>query len=387
MKKRRKICIVVSSEMTVRAFLMRHIAALSEKYDVSVVVNTSNTAFLKQLGLSANLVSIPIERKISPLKDLYALLRLAKLFKDGRFDVVHSMTPKAGLLAMLAAKAARVPVRVHIFTGQVWVVKKGFARCGLKWIDKMLAGCATHLLTDSNSQKKFLVDEGVATDRTLKVLANGSICGVDTERFCFAPESRSVIRSSLGISGNEIVLLYIGRLNRDKGLLDLAAAFAKLCACFNNVKLVVVGTDEQEIRQVMASICREWEDRLFFVDFTDQPEKYMSAADIVCLPSYREGFGSVIIEAAAVGLPSVASKIYGLTDAVDDGETGLLHEPGNVEELTRQLHKLIQNPEFRSRVGANARIRAERHFSGARVTAAWLEYYGRILEHDGKAFF
>jgi hypothetical protein len=159
---KRRACIVVASEMTVRAFLRRQIAAMQEEYDVTVVVNAPTPGLEQELGVGVRVQPLPIEREVSPVRDLLCLLALVRLLRVHRFDLVHSMTPKAGLLAMSAAWIARVGVRVHTFTGQVWATRSGFQRIGLKLVDRLIAGAATFTLADSPSQRAFLTAQGVA---------------------------------------------------------------------------------------------------------------------------------------------------------------------------------------------------------------------------------
>jgi glycosyltransferase involved in cell wall biosynthesis len=184
----------------------------------------------------------------------------------------------------------------------------------------------------------------------------------------------------LGIPLSDTVLLFVGRITRDKGVLDLARAFTTLADRRSDIHLLVVGPDEHDLTMTMRTLCSRHHARLHFVDYTNAPEDFMAASDILCLPSYREGFGSVIIEAAAAGLPAVASRIYGVVDAVVEGETGLLHEPADVEGIVDRLQQLISQPEVRRSLGAAARLRAARDFSQSALTSAVLQVYARLLD-------
>jgi len=376
---KKKICIVVSSMMTVKVFLLDHIAALSQKYNVSVVANTNDMDFFNDAGIKATLIPIRIERKISLWHDLKALFKLFCLFRKRRFDVVHSVTPKAGLLTMIAGILSNVPIRIHIFTGQVWVTRSGIVRWLLKTVDWLFVSLATDVLVDSFSQQNFLIKENVITANKSRVLAKGSISGVDTVRFRPDASVRKQIREKEKIFDSEIVFLYLGRLNKDKGLLDLAIAFSTLCSDYGHIHLMVVGPDEENIRPRMENICASCMDRIHFIDYTSVPEQYMVAADVFCLPSYREGFGSTIIETACIGIPAIGSRIYGITDAIDEDITGLLYEVGNAEELVGRMKQFINVPILIKKMGEAARIRAQRHFSKEKVTSAMLEYYEEKL--------
>jgi len=375
-----RICMVVAAEATLRAFLIPHLRALQSEYDITVVANVTNPELLKEAGLRGSLVPIRIERRVSPWADLRAVWRLYRLLRTGRFSIVQSMTPKAGLLAMLAARAAGVPVRVHMFTGQVWATRAGISRAVLRANDRLVAMLATATLADSASQREFLISERITTPGAISVLASGSVSGVDTARFKPDISSRRAFRGRLKIPLADVVLLFVGRLTDDKGVLDLAAAFATLADERSNVHLVIAGPDESSLRGRITAACARHTTRLHLVDFTERPEEVMAAADVLCLPSYREGFGSVVIEAAACGIPAVASRIYGIVDAVDEGHTGLLHTPRNVGELTDVLRRVTSDEQLRRTLGDAARARAVSDFAANRLTAALASFYAESLD-------
>jgi glycosyltransferase involved in cell wall biosynthesis len=222
----KKLCFVATIPAAVYAFLRGHIRASAEKWAVKIISNPFGAELLSDLD--AQFIPLAIERNPSPWRDLLALIQLVILFRRERFDLVNSITPKAGLLSMLAAYLAGVPNRMHTFTGQVWANKRGWKRGALKMFDKLIVLFATHILVDSLSQLDFLVSEGVLTQVKGMVIGHGSICGVDPDRFYPDAQTKSIVRHELGINQNATVLLFLGRLKRDKGMLDLAAAFAEI---------------------------------------------------------------------------------------------------------------------------------------------------------------
>ncbi len=368
---RKRICFVTASPLTVKVFLSDQIAALAREHDVTVIANFESGEQLDALRGAARLLSVPIDRDVAPLSDLRCLWRLLRVFRREGFDIAHTVTPKAGLLAQMAAYVLRVPVRIHVFTGQAWVTRGGPWRWALKAIDRLIAGLATHVLVDSPSQRDFLIGQGVLSAPKSRILLSGSISGVDTERFRPDREARARIRDTLGIGGNTVVFLFVGRLNADKGLFDLASAFAD--SGLRGAVLLVVGPDEERIRPRMHELGGGA--RLIFLDYTPVPQDYMAAADVFCLPSYREGFGTAIIEAAAAGIPAIASDIYGVRDAVADGETGLLHPARDVAAIRGCMLRLAQDEALRLRLGRAAREHAVRRFAMPAITAALIEYY------------
>jgi glycosyltransferase involved in cell wall biosynthesis len=362
------LCITLTSPFVLNAFLLGHIAHLSHSFRVTVCINQRESDVPILLPEGVALKPIEIRRDISPWYDALALARLAGLYRREKFDVVWSITPKAGLLAMLAARIVGTPVRVHFFTGQVWANKKGAARWVLKSFDRVLAASATDLLADSASQRDFLVGNGVVAAGRISVIGNGSVSGVDLQRFRPNPVDRAAIRQSLRIPESAVCLLYVGRMKRDKGVLDLLAAFASLRADHPGLFLALVGPDEEGI---VGGVLPEGVRRM---GYTQKVESYMAAADIVCLPSYREGFGTVLIEGAAAGLPAVASRIYGIEDAVVDGHTGLLHPPGDADGIRLVIRRLLDDVTMRHQLADNARQRAVRLFAAERVEELFADW-------------
>jgi glycosyltransferase involved in cell wall biosynthesis len=293
---------------------------------------------------------------------------------------VQSITPKAGLLTMLSAWICRVPIRIHVFTGQVWVTRSGFSRWYLKSFDRLIAMLSTSVLADSPSQKKFLVAEGIVSALNIQVLADGSICGVDTSRFKPNAEAKKNIRAQLGIPEEATVALFMGRLKGDKGVLDLASAFGRLDPSFSSLYLVFVGPDEDGLGDQILNLVSFGRNQVRFVGHVNNPEDYIAAADFLCLPSYREGFGLVTIEAAAVGIPTLASGIYGITDAIVDGVTGILHEPGDLAGIAEGLQTMAANPQTRISMGDAAQKRALELFSTSRIVNAQLSYYKSLIQ-------
>jgi glycosyltransferase involved in cell wall biosynthesis len=376
---RKKICIVATIPMSINVSMKPHVDMLSALYEVTLIANGKKHDFSVLFGEQIFAIPVNISRSVSLMQDLLALLRLCKIFKHEQFDAVHSITPKAGLLAMLAALAAGVPVRIHTFTGQVWANKSGVVRWGLKALDKLIAKCATGLLTDSFSQRLFLINEKIVQPDKIIVLGNGSVCGVDVGRFKPNLVKRLQIRSELSIPEDGIVCLYLGRLNPDKGVQDLAAAFASFAANTPYAHLMVVGPDEGGMSEVLQSFLRNCGNQYHRIGFTNKPEDYMAAADIFCLPSYREGFGSVLIEAAAAGVPALASNIYGITDAVVNGRTGLLHEPKNVVQIAEILQKMINDNVLRQYMSVQAIVRVKELFATQVLVDAMRNYYSSLL--------
>ena len=378
MHTKKKICIIVSSPITIKAFLKEHVVALSHFYDLTIIVNSNKNEFKDSEYRNINFINLAIHRNLNLIKDCYALFRLIIIFKKEKFILIHSVTPKAGLLSMFAGFLSRVSVRIHIFTGQFWITKKNITRTLYKFADKLIVFFSTNILADSESQMKFLIKEGIALAGKISVLANGSISGVDTERFIPNNDTKKIIRKELNIKDTDIVFCFIGRLKYDKGILDLCTAFKNKFTDRGNVHLLIIGPDEENMIYEINKLNIKKE-QLHLIPYAEQPEKYMASADALCLPSYREGFGSVIIEAASCGLPSIGSRIYGITDAILENETGLLYKAGDINALGLLMEELYLNKDLGCAMGKAARDRTKLLFSSDRVTTAWLDYYSNLI--------
>ena len=238
----------------------------------------------------------------------------------------------------------------------------------------MITGyCANYCLVDSPSQKSFLIHNKVISKKKSFVFGSGSISGVDLSRFKFDADARSAIRGELSIPLNAFCLVFVGRLSEGKGILDLVESFSQI----NNSQLflMIVGPDEGGIVKKIFEKFPLIINRLKFIGYTYFPEHYMSAADVLCLPSYKEGFGSVIIEAAAVGIPTIASNIYGITDAVIDGQTGILHKPKDIHGIKMCIEKLLENPALLKNLSENAYKRTVDEFDSNMISQYWLNFY------------
>jgi len=373
---RRSICIVLTSPFALNAFLLDHLRALAEDYRITVCVNIGASPISPLLDSRIEVLHIPIARAINPWADMRSLWQLVRLFRQRHFDAIHSLTPKGGLLGMLAGFLAAVPMRTHSFTGQVWATHRGFSRILLMNMDRLLAFCATDLHADSASQARFLEESKICAHGRIQVFGQGSISGVNIDRFSAAPERRARVRQQLGIEMDTPVFLFLGRLQRDKGVLILATAFADILARHPAPQLLLVGPDEDglgdQIAQQLPQHCR-------IIGLTPHPEDYIDAADVLCLPSFREGFGTVVIEAAAMGVPAIASRIYGLTDAVVDGQTGLLCPAGDANALAEAIERML-DPSLRENLAQQALNRARTMFAADTITAYWRAYYKRRLD-------
>lgn len=374
---KKKICFVASTGIP--TFHRTNIEKLSEDFDVYAVMKNANEEAFKGVKVK-EFKSIDIERRPSILKDIKALWRLYRYFRRNKFDAFISQASKPSLFAAIAGKLAGVPVRIRIFTGQIWANKKGLSREFFKTIDRFTVALNSDILVDGKPQRKYLIENGILKDGQATVLANGSICGVDVDKFKPYPEERKAIRDRLGISDSDIVFAFMGRIKREKGIYELLEAFNVLVGKYSHLKLVLIGNSEGVTEESM----REYENivignNLILYGYTKEPYKTLNLADVFCLPSYREGFGMSAIEAAADGLPVICSDAYGLGDSFVDGYTGLKCKVKDVKSLKDAMEQYILNPDIVRKYGASGRTRVIEKFNKNQVAKAWSDYIKDLI--------
>ena len=376
------ICFVATTPFAVNVFLKDHLLGLAKNYKVVLCVNLGAFRLSNEIAEKVTVIDLAIQRKVSIYQDIKTLIRLTRIIVTNSPSVVHTLTPKAGLLGMLAARISGVPTRCHTFTGQVWVTKALLSRYLLKKLDRFIATIASHVFVDSDSQRNLLYREKIAKDGTVDMLGNGSMSGVDLTRFQPDANIRREKRREVGSSDEACVYLFMGRLTRDKGILDLLTAFKEIAFETSNVELWIVGPDEENLKTDFGNELTNGGLTIRWFGHTPNPQVMMASADILLLPSYREGFGSVIIEAAACEVPAIAYRIDGVVDAIEDGRTGILVDVGDVRLFACAMKRLAIDESFRARLGRQARFRAQQQFNSELVAAAWIDFYRKVLGTD-----
>jgi glycosyltransferase involved in cell wall biosynthesis len=380
MSEPKRVVVFVTSDLYfVRNFLLNQVKAAVTDYDVHLIANAPEKDIEELFGGTLKFSNLGIQRKISIFRDMRSLILILRYFSRVRPQLVHSTTPKAGLLAMVSARLVRVPVRLHTFTGQVWQTKRGLYRALLKTLDTVTAAAATLILCDSHGQRSHLIDNGVVGPTKSTVLLKGSIRGIDPQLYRPCIASREEVRDSLKVGPDSVLVLYMARFTRDKGALLMAEAFARLRRLKVNAHLLMIGPDEENLTPQISRILSESDADYRLLDYTTTPGRYFAACDVFCLPSYREGFPMVLLNAGSTGVPVVASAIYGTADAVVDKKTGLLFEVGNVDDFVDKLNMLSRSPELRKQMGEDARAFVVSNFSESAITAELMRLYKALI--------
>lgn len=385
MLKRIRVSRVVTSAEVVEYHLRNTLNQLSKYPEFSFEIVGTNVSQYRNLWPQVEFIDIEIERKIHPIKDLIALAKLTRHLWRTNPDVIHSIMPKAGLISALAGFIARTPVRVHTFTGQIWSNQHGLKRKFFILMDRLVIAMNSICFTDSSSQSEFLLEHAIGyANRPIPVLASGSLSGVDLNKFDplkFQDEAKRM-RKVYGITELDVVFVFIGRKFRDKGVFELIEAFHRLNRKRRNTYLFFVGPDDSsEFTNYFKTAPKE---HVISHGHTRTPELFLASSDVLVLPSYREGFGSIVIDAAAMGLPAIATKISGLVDAVEEGVTGILVEMKDSKALEDAMDRLFCDIELRKKLGQAAKKRVQSQFSSERVAEELFDFY-RVQVAKGRA--
>ena len=344
---------------------------ISERFEVVAVSSPDPELETIREREGVRTIAVPMERHISLWRDIKALIKMIGVMRRERPDIVHSITPKAGLVSMMAAWLARVPVRMHTYTGLVFPTSTGMKQRILIWMDKLLCRCATYINPEgqgvADDLKRFHI-----TKKPLHIIGNGNVRGVDMDYWNRDQVTRDV-RKELDIVPTDIVLLFVGRLVRDKGINELIEAFSKIGN--EHVKLILVGSYEDALdplaKKTMQHINSD--KRIFAVGRQEDVRPYYTASDIFVFPSYREGFPNTVLEAGALGLPSIVTDINGAREIIIEGKNGIIIPSKNVDVLCEAMKRMIDNPDLRQKLASQAR-----ELVASRYEQKWL--WGELMK-------
>lgn len=348
---------------------------LNQEFEVVAVANDSG--ILKEVAEREGVrtIGVPMRREISLLNDCRSLVALYKLFRRERPYIVHSNTPKASLLSMVAAWAARVPHRIYLVTGLRFETTHGILRFILKTMERITCLCATKVIPEGDGVKKTLRREHI-TRKPLQKIHHGNINGIDLEHFARTPE---VMQRATEIrNGSEdFTFIFIGRMVRDKGINELVAAFDRLNSELPATKLLLVGKFEDELDPVLPETKQIIENnpKIEFVGYQNDVRPFLVASDVAVLPSYREGFPNVVIQAGAMGLAQIVTDINGCNEVVIEGQNGVIIPKQNEEALYDAMRRLATDRELTARMAASARELIATRYRQEDVWAELLKMY------------
>lgn len=374
MNERKKIIRVTTVPTSLAIFCKDMLRELSEKYEVVAVSSPLPELDKVKKEEGVRVEAVNMKRQIAPLSDLKSLWQLYRLLRREKPWLVHSMTPKAGLLSMVAAWLARVPNRVHTFTGLIWPTSVGMKRRILILMDKLLCACATKIIPEGNGVKRDLEVYGI-TRKPMQVLAYGNVRGINLDYYC---RNEYVLQKAKTLKEEDVfTFIFVGRIVKDKGINELVRAFKRLNEEYHRTKLVLVGRMESDLDPLLPETEYDINSNsaINAVGAQDDVRIWMAASDVLVFPSYREGFPNVVIEAGAMGLPSIVTDINGSNEIIIDGENGIIIPPKNEQKLYEAMVEIYLNETLRLKMASKALPMIESRYECHIVRCALYDFY------------
>lgn len=359
----KKILIVTTVPETFNTILSGQVEKLAEHFEVTVITSPEKHGKVLDVPNGVKAHAVKMERKISLFKDLISLIKMTYHIREIKPDIVHSYTPKAGLISMVASYLNRIPIRVHTFTGLIFPTAVGFKKRLLVLCDKLICFTSTVPVAESKGVKAELIN-GLITQKELKIIGHGNIAGVDLDYFHYLNLERKSMRS----------FVFVGRITDDKGILELSEAFSKLPE--GTILHIVGDVDDTAPPSKVVLDSLKNNRNVFFHGFLTDIRPILRIADALVLPSYREGFPNVLLQAAACGRLTVGTKVNGCTEFIKDGENGYLVDIKNSHDLYLKMKIVCESNYIDIKeMGLNARSRVEKYFERGAYIEALLNFY------------
>ena len=370
-----KLVRVATVPQSLSTFCRGVLKELSREYEVVAVSSPGEALDEVAAREGVRTIAVPMARHISLVSDLRSLWKMWRVMRRERPDMVHSMTPKAGLISMMGAWLAGVPVRVHTFTGLVWPTATGFKRRVLMATDWLTCACATHIIPEGEGVKNDLLNHHI-THKPIKVLGHGNVRGIDLERY--NPDEFDKGQR------DGFTFVFVGRIVRDKGINELVKAFDRLHQEHADTRLILVGPREDDLDPVLPETLSRVDrgDGIDAVGRQSDVRPFYAQADALIFPSYREGFPNVVIEAGAMGLPSIVTDINGSREIILDRQNGVIVPPRDKESLYQAMKHFVENPDEIKAMAANARPLIASRYEQGYVRQCLYDFYHEILNNN-----
>lgn len=380
-----KLIRTATVSLSLDVLLKGQLSFLNEKFEVIAVSGQDKHLDLVREREEIRTISVEMQRNIFLIKDLKSLIRLYKVFKKEKPDIVHSITPKAGLLSMLAAKFAGVPVRIHMFTGLIFPTKKGAMQKLLIQMDKLLCWAATDILPEGIGVKQDLIKFKI-TKKQLNILANGNVNGIDISYYNSAQYDsirKDRVRQDLQIEKDDFIFIFVGRLVSDKGINELVDAFKKVEKTKGSFKckLLLVGCFESELDSLKKRTLKDisCNANIISVGYKKDVRPYLAISNALVFPSYREGFPNVVLQAGAMGIPSIVSDINGCNEIIVEGVNGLIIPSKDTEALQIAMLSFIDGDDLINKLKLNSRQMIVSRFEQSILWEALIKKYKILL--------
>lgn len=355
----KKIVRITTIPASMKSLLKGQLRFINQFYEVIGISGDGEALHDVRKNEGIRTVVVEMTRTVSPIKDLIALFKLYKILKKEQPHIVHTHTPKAGIIGMLAAKLAGVPHRFHTVAGLPLLVVNGPKRWLLNFIEKLTYSCATKVFPNSFGLQEIIIENGFTTQKKLKVIGKGSSNGIDTDYFnpeLFREKELNELKKQLGVNKNHFVFIFIGRLVTDKGINELVKAF-NILSKVNDIKLILVGWPEKDLDPLLdeTETILNQNRNIIQVGYQDDVRPYLAIANVLVFPSYREGFPNVVMQTGAMKLPSIVTDINGCNEIIKEGENGLIIPVRNVQAIIDSMSYFLKNPSKLEEMGSKSR--------------------------------
>jgi len=380
---KKKLIRITTVPLSLDKILDGQLAFMNNHYEVIAISSEKEYLIRCAKNEGVRYKHIEMTRKITPLKDFLSLLKLISFLKKEKPFIVHSHTPKAGIIAMLASRIANIPIRLHTVGGLPLMEEKGSKKKLLEMIEKLTYSFSTKIFINSKGLYDYIIDNNYTSKNKLKVVGNGSSNGVDVHYF--SPEKISQIeiaqlKLSLGILENDFTFIFVGRIVTDKGINELVEAFDTVCLKYKTIKLVLVGEQESDLdplNEKTINLIRN-NNKIIETGFQNDIRPYLALSDALVFPSYREGFPNVLMQAGAMGLPVIASNINGCNEIIVDGKNGILIPLKDINSIERALIQLIDDKSFYLNLKSNSRSMIVSRFERSVICEKILDEYKKM---------
>lgn len=380
-KKKKKFLIVTTVPMSLH-FFRGQVNVLKKEFEVMVATGEGDRLgdFCRSHDIKGYEIS-KLDRKIAPIKDMIALFNLIKIIKTLKPEIVHGNTPKGGLISMIASWFARTPIRIYCVHGLRYQGASGFQKKVLMFFERLSCRLATHVFTVSFGMQKTLKEDGISRGE-VHLIWNGSVNGIDIDHFSPDIVDEKPLKKKLGLNGDSIVFGFVGRIVKDKGVNEMINAFLKLSKKYTNIKLLVVGPIETDnVVEDATKKAIENHPHIIYCGSQRDVRPFIKLMDMFTFPSYREGFGISLMEAAAMNVPAISSNISGCNEIIKDGYNGKLIASKSEEELYNAMDYFVQNPEIIKGMSKVSRKFVSDKYEQKKVWEKALEKYLKISQH------
>ena len=380
-----KLIRITTVAISLKILLKDQLAFMNKHFNILAVSSSGKELSEVHLDEGIRVADLEMSREITPLKDLLSLAKMVILFLKEKPEIVHTHTPKAGIIGMLAAFICRVPHRLHTVAGLPVMEAKGRKKSLLLFVEKLTYACATKVYPNSYGLQEYILDEKLCSPIKLKVIGYGSSNGIDTEHFSRVEE---IVQVSKGLEDEyglkeKFVFCFVGRVVKDKGINELMSAFEKLSSEFENISLFIVGKMESELDPISSKSEEILENNksIIHVGFQSDIRPYLVASDCFVLPTYREGFPNVVLQAASMELPSIVTDINGCNEIIHDSVNGLVVEPKNSDVLYDAMKKFMVDENLKVLLSTNVRDEIVEKYDRKNFHQYLLDEYSEVIEN------